>query len=116
MIGYQDFVAVVKSLFVSAEYRIPFLPSLNAEILGLVSLGRTSLALFTDIGVVYNGISESGLAGDISRWGSGAELKNRITFIGLDFVHSIGVAQLTNQLFGENDTEVYYRIKTVVPF
>ncbi|MDR9419058.1 hypothetical protein [Gracilimonas sp.] len=114
--GFRDFVAGDKSLFVSAEYRIPFLPSLNTEILGLMSLGRTSIALFTDTGIVYNAISESGSTGDISRWGAGAELKNRISLFGLNFVHGVGVAQPTKQLFGDNNTEVYYRIKTVVPF
>ncbi|MEX0723993.1 MAG: BamA/TamA family outer membrane protein [Gracilimonas sp.] len=114
--GYRSFVAGSKTVFGSAEYRIPFLPSLQTEILGVLSLGSTSLALFTDAGVVYDGSSDSGDSGTISRWGAGAEIKNLITLLGVDFVHSVGFAQPANKLFGEEDQEIYYRVKTVIPF
>jgi len=114
--GYRSFVAGSKAAFGSMEYRIPFLPSLQTEILGVLSLGSTSLALFTDAGVVYDGISDSGDSGTISRWGTGAEIKNRITLFGVGFTHSVGIAQPVDKLFEEDNQEVYYRIKTVIPF
>ena len=114
--GYRDFVTGSRSAFGSIEYRIPFLPSLQTEILGVLSLGSTTFALFTDAGIVADGVSESSETGTIKRWGTGAEIKNRISLFGIDFVHSIGFAQPVKELFTERDQEVYYRIKTVIPF
>lgn len=114
--GYRDFVSGSRSAFGSVEYRIPFLPSLQTEILGVLSLGSTAIALFTDAGIVTDAISESSETSTVKRWGAGAEIKNRISLFGIDFVHSVGFAQPAKQLFSERDQEVYYRVKTVIPF
>lgn len=114
--GYRKFIAGKTSLFGSMEYRIPFLPSLQTELLGLIQLGATNLALFTDAGIVFDPVTELRETQPVNRWGAGIELKNRISLFGINFVHSVGFAQPTEDLFSENNQEVYYRIKTVLPF
>lgn len=114
--GYRDFVTGNRTAFGSIEYRVPFLPSLQTEILGVLSMGSTTFALFSDAGIVADGISESSETGTIKRWGAGAELKNLISLFGIDFVHSVGYAQPAKKLFSEREQEIYYRIKTVIPF
>lgn len=114
--GYRDFVAGDQVAFASMEYRVPFLPSLQTEILGLLKLGSTYATLFTDAGMVFEGQAESGESGTISRWGAGGEVKNLVSLFGIEFVHSLGIAKPANQLFDNQPFEVYYRIKTVVPF
>jgi Tol biopolymer transport system component len=114
--GYRDFVAGRRSAFGSVEYRIPFLPSLQTEILGVLNLGSTAIALFTDAGIVADAVSESLETGTVTRWGTGTEIKNRVSLFGIDFVHSVGFAQPAKELFTQREQEVYYRIKTVIPF
>ncbi len=67
--GYRKYIAGKRVLFGTAEYRMPFIPSLHTEILGLIRLGATSLTLFTDAAIVGDGILEDGSTTTINRWG-----------------------------------------------
>ncbi len=114
--GYRAFVTGKQVAFGSVEYRIPFIPSLQTQILGFIRLGGVSLSLFSDAGVVWDAQSESGETGTIQRWGAGAELKNEISIAGLSISHAFGIAQPAQQLFTDTKTDIYYRIQAVVPF
>ncbi|CAN5119496.1 PD40 domain-containing protein [soil metagenome] len=114
--GYRSFIAGKQVAFGSLEYRIPFLPSLNTRILGLLSLGSTSLAMFSDTGVVWEARFADERIGSEKRWGAGAEIKNRVSLIGIGFTHSLGIAQPAKVLFSDADYDLYYRIRAVVPF
>ena len=114
--GFRDFIAGNRVAFGSLEYRIPFLPSLNTTILGLVDLGSTSISLFTDAGVVWNARFDDGTTGTEHRWGAGTELKNSINFGGIRFIHAVGLAQPAQELFTDADYDLYYRVRATVPF
>ncbi|WP_234570459.1 BamA/TamA family outer membrane protein [Rhodohalobacter sp. 614A] len=114
--GYRQYVAGKRVLFGSAEYRMPFIPSLQTEILGLIQLGSTSLTLFTDAAIVGDAIGQDGSTNTIERWGAGAEIKNELQIFGLKFAHSLGVAQPVESLFEDDFVDLYYRVKAVVPF
>ncbi|MFO7738372.1 MAG: BamA/TamA family outer membrane protein, partial [Desulfatiglandaceae bacterium] len=114
--GYRDFVAGKQVAFGSLEYRMPFLPSLETRILGLIEFGSTALALFTDAGAVWEARFADGTTGTETRWGAGGEVKNRISLFGVDFTHSLGIAQPARELFTEVDYDLYYRVRAVVPF
>ncbi len=114
--GYRSFVAGDRVAFGSLVYRMPFLPSLNTTILGMVSLGSTSLSLFTDAGVVWNARFEDGTTGTEERWGAGAEIKNELRLFGITFAHALGIAQPARELFTDVDYDLYYRVRAVVPF
>lgn len=113
--GFHDYVTGNRMLFGTLEYRIPFADDLQTQLLGLVSLGRTTLAVFADGGVVW---SDSLTPDDaaISRAGLGAEVKNVLTFGGLQLTHSLGFAQPVQDFGGSRNQEVYYRVRAVVPF
>jgi hypothetical protein len=113
--GYRDFIAGRQVVFGSVEYRMPFLPSLNTTILGFLRFGPTSLALFSDAGIVRDvTVSEAEEITD-NRLGFGTEIKNIVGIGPVRFVHSVGVAQPHNELF-ESDYDLYYRIRASVPF
>jgi hypothetical protein len=114
--GYRKYVAGERVLFGTAEYRMPFIPSLQTEILGLIRLGSTSLTLFTDAAVVGDAIQQDGSTTTINRWGAGAEIKNELQIFGLGFAHSVGIAQPVKHLFEDDFVDLYYRVKAVVPF
>ncbi|MBO6586421.1 MAG: BamA/TamA family outer membrane protein [Gracilimonas sp.] len=114
--GYREFVTGKQVAFGSIEYRIPFIPSLQTQILGFVRLGGVSISLFSDSGIVWDARSESGATGTIQRWGAGAELKNEISIAGLSISHAFGVAQPAQQLFTDTKSDMYYRVQAVVPF
>jgi Tol biopolymer transport system component len=114
--GFRDFVAGNRVMFGSLEYRIPFIPSLETSVLGLVDLGSTSLSLFTDAGVVWNARLTDGTTGTEQRWGAGAELKNELTLFGIQFAHAFGIAQPAQELFTDTEPDLYYRVRAVVPF
>jgi hypothetical protein len=95
---------------------MPFIPSLQTEILGLIRLGSTSLTLFTDAAVVGDAIQQDGSTTTINRWGAGAEIKNELQIFGLGFAHSVGIAQPVKHLFEDDFVDLYYRVKAVVPF
>jgi hypothetical protein len=114
--GYRSFIAGNRVLFGSLEYRMPFLPSLNTSILGLVELESTTLSIFTDAGVVWNASFADGSTGTEQRWGAGAELKNEVRLFGISFAHALGIAQPARELFTDADYDLYYRVRAVVPF
>lgn len=114
--GYRGFVAGRQVLFGSLEYRVPFLPSLGTKVLGMLELGSTSLALFTDAGVVRNVQFADEPDPITNRWGAGAEVKNEVSLFGINFIHSLGVAQPAQELFTDVDVDLYYRVRAVVPF
>jgi hypothetical protein len=114
--GYREFVSGNRALFGSMEYRVPFLPSLETTILGIMSFGATSLSLFSDAGVVWNALNQSGNTGTEKRWGAGAELKNELRFFGVGITHAAGIAQPARNLFKDDSADLYYRIRAVVPF
>ncbi|MCH8558616.1 MAG: hypothetical protein LAT84_12375 [Balneolia bacterium] len=113
--GFSDYVPGDQMLFGTAEYRIPVLPSLDTQILGILRFGRTTAALFTDAGLVR-------IRGEfvdtetVSRAGSGFELKNQLGLFGLQIVHSVGIAQPVQDLFSSGNQEIYYRIRASIPF
>jgi hypothetical protein len=109
--GYRTFATGDRLLFGSAEYRLLLAPSLRTVVLGAVSLGATSLALFTDAGAVWG--TPQGRA---TQWSAGAEVKNAIRIGGFSFVHALGVGQPAERLFGPDDAQVYYRIGGALPF
>ncbi|MEX0904714.1 MAG: BamA/TamA family outer membrane protein [Balneolaceae bacterium] len=114
--GYRSLVAGRQVAFGSLEYRIPLLQSLQTRILGVVDFGSTSLSFFSDAGVVWNARQADGLRGTETRWGAGAEIKNSIRFLGILFSHAIGAAQPVENVFENDDVDLYYRIKAAVPF
>lgn len=113
--GYKSFVTGRQVAFGTLEYRIPFLPSLGTSILGFLQLNQTSLALFTDAGVVWDVQIPAGTATE-KRWGLGAELKNEIQLGPISFIHSIGFGQPYDDLFTKRNHDLYYQIKASVPF
>lgn len=114
--GYRSFLAGNRVLYGSVEYRMPFIPSLQTRLLGLIDLGSTTLSLFSDAGIVWEARLEEGTPGTERRWGAGTELKNRVTVFGLSFAHAIGIAQPVDKLFRSEDYDLYYRVRAVVPF
>lgn len=114
--GYREFVSGKQVAFGSLEYRMPFLPSLQTNILGLIQLGGTSIALFSDAGVVWDALRADGSRDTETRWGAGAEIKNRVQLFGINFTHSLGIAQPAEKLFTDADTDIYYRVRTIIPF
>jgi hypothetical protein len=113
--GYREYVTGNRLLFGSVEYRIPFADDLNTSLLGLISLGRTTLTAFADGGLVWSDDMSPGSEA-VRRAGAGLELKNVLNIAGINIVHSLGVARPTPQLSNNEHTEWYYRIRAVVPF
>lgn len=110
--GFRRFAYGDRLLFGSAEYRMPFIPSLETTLLGLVSLGATTAAAFVDAGVVWEG-------GDIvtRRTGLGVELKNALTIGGvLQVMHAFGIAQPASDVLTSERYDLYYRVRTSLPF
>ncbi len=111
--GYNAHVIGDGLLFGSAEYRVPLLPSLQTRLLGLISLGATTGAVFADAAMVWSGRDFD--AAD-RRVGVGAEVKNALRFGGLEIAHSAGVAQPVRALGHDEPLDVYYRIRAAIPF
>ncbi len=111
--GYRSFALGQTVVFGSLEYRIPVVPSLRTTLLGSVSLGSTSLALFADGGLVFDDVDY----GDaIKRLGVGMELKNELRLgSNIRFMHAVGIAGPANDL-GRDTYDLYYRIRTTLPF
>ncbi|MEZ4698519.1 MAG: hypothetical protein R2832_19030 [Rhodothermales bacterium] len=112
--GYRSFVLGKLIGFGSVEYRVPLTPSLQTELLGLIGLGSTAAALFVDGAIVS---PEPNLDVVTKRLGAGLEIKNEITFGGtLSVMHAIGIAQQAGSIGTGDNWEVYYRVRTVLPF
>ena len=114
--GYRSFVTGDRVFFGSVEYRMPFLPSLETRILGFLELNATTLSLFSDVGIVADAFNPFGTETVFERWGGGAEIKNGLELFGIDIAHTVGVAQPMDELFREEDVDLYYRVKAVIPF
>ncbi len=113
--GYRDYVTGNRLLFGTLEYRIPFADNLHTEILGIISLQRTTLTAFIDGGVVRNDNLPSGDR-TVSRAGAGLELKNVLSIGGLQILHSLGLAQPVEHIGDDDHLELYYRVRAVIPF
>ncbi|MCH8485686.1 MAG: hypothetical protein LAT75_02405 [Candidatus Cyclonatronum sp.] len=117
--GYSSwvdgYVTGNRMLFGTVEYRIPLFPSLQTQVLGLVSLGRTTVAAFMDGGAVWDD-DLLPADGSVRRLGTGFELKNELNFAGLQIAHSLGYAQPFRDFGTGRNEEIYYRIKAVIPF
>ncbi len=113
--GFRDYAAGERLFFGTLEYRMPFISDLDTRILGLIGLGRTSLALFLDGAVVHKDELRDD-RGTTRRAGAGAELKNVLSLGGLQLVHSLGLAQDVNEMGFDKDMELYYRLRAVIPF
>ena len=112
--GYRRSLYGDKTLFGSIEYRMPFIPDLQTRLLGVISLGSTTLSLFADAGTVWSG---SAFSSAEKRLGAGIELKNTLRIANfLDVLHAFGVAQPAELIGTESGYEVYYRIRTAIPF
>ncbi len=112
--GHRSYALGDRLLFGTLEYRVPVLSSLQTRILGAVSLGGVAAAAFADGGLVWTGADvENG----VSRVGLGLELKNELKLGGfLRFAHAFGIAQQAADVGIDEDYEIYYRIRTSVPF
>lgn len=113
--GFREFISGKYVAFASAEYRMPFLSSLNTTLLGFLRLGPVNLTLFADAGIVWE---PDTLFREVRsrRLGIGAEIKNKVSLGPLDFIHSVGLAQPHYDLTGFDDYDLYYRVKASVPF
>jgi len=114
--GYREFITGDQVVFATVEYRVPFLPSLRTRILDGIILGSTSLATFADSGVLFRSRQLDGSRSTEERLGFGIEIKNRISFFGLEIGHAFGIAQKYDELFKGNRYDTYYRVKASVPF
>ena len=112
--GYRRYAIGNRVAFASVEYRMPLVPDLQTRLLGVVSLGATALALFTDAGLVWSG---GDLGGAVERLGMGVEVKNAVQIGGIfEVMHAVGIAQPATDLFAREGYDLYYRIRAAVPF
>lgn len=111
--GYNSHAIGDRLLFGSAEYRMPLLPDLQTRLLGLISLGATTGALFVDAASVWTG---DDIENAQHRTGLGAELKNALRFGGIEITHSVGIAQPADALGRDEPADIYYRIRAAIPF
>ena len=110
--GFRAFAYGDRLLFGTAEYRVPVLPSLQTSILGFLELGSTTFSAFVDAGGVWN--DGEPIA---RRLGVGAEFKNTLTIGGsFQLMHAIGFAQPGPDLGTAEIYDLYYRIRTTIPF
>jgi hypothetical protein len=113
--GYRQYATGDGLYFGSAELRVPVAPTLNTSVLGLVSLGRTSAAVFADAGRVTGVTNIPGTTTE-DRFGVGAELKNELSILGLSISQSIGLARPADRWDDAGANDLYWRIKGVVAF
>jgi outer membrane protein assembly factor BamA len=114
--GFSDYVVGDRMLFGTIEYRMPLLNSLQTQFLGLISLGRTTIAGFLDAGAVWSEPDNTGSRELTNRAGTGFELKNVLNIGPLSIIHSLGFAQPVPDFGGSQNREVYYRVQTTIPF
>ncbi|HEX7071597.1 MAG TPA: hypothetical protein VF190_12355 [Rhodothermales bacterium] len=111
--GYRRYAIGDRVLFGSIEYRVPVLSSLQTRLFGVISLGATTVSGFADAGAVWSGADFENAD---RRLGAGVEVKNAIR-IGrvFEFSHALGIGwPLYEEPGAEN--EIYYRIRTSLPF
>ncbi|MDZ4698447.1 MAG: hypothetical protein SH809_01970 [Rhodothermales bacterium] len=110
--GYREFVLGNRLAFGTVEYRMPIAPSLQTTVLGFVSLGATTLALFADGGMVWEDRVRQA-----RRLGVGAEVKNALVLGGvLTIAHAVGIGQPYDVLGTDRNYEIYYRLRAALPF
>ena len=116
--GFREVATGNRMLFSTVEYRLPFLPSLETQILGLVGFGRTTLSAFLDVGAVWSDdlLPDDAADGTVTRAGAGFELKNVLNLFGVPILHSIGYAQPFEDFGTERNQEIYYRVRATVAF
>ena len=116
--GFREVVTGNRMLFSTVEYRLPFLPSLETQILGLVGFGRTTLSAFLDVGSVWSDDLLPGdeASGTVTRAGTGFELKNVLNLFGVPILHSVGYAQPFDDFGSDRNQEIYYRVRATVAF
>lgn len=113
--GFRGYVAGESLLFGTAEWRMPIADDLQTQILGVVALGRTSVAVFADGGVVGGVTNLPGVSTE-RRVGAGVELKNELRVLGLSLSQSLGAARPADQLQSDAFTDIYWRIKGSIAF
>lgn len=111
--GFRQAAVGDRMLFGSAEYRVPLLTDLQTRLLGLVSLGAVTGAVFIDGALVWTG---DDFDAAIRRTGAGAELKNALRIGGLQLGHAVGFAQPIEHVGGRDEYEIYYRVRAAIPF
>jgi Tol biopolymer transport system component len=118
--GYRRYAVGTRALFGSVEVRGPVVADLQTTLLGLVRLGAVAPAVFADGGLVWSG---SNLDGAVRRLGVGAELRNVVSVVGFEVLHSVGLATPAGNLdevfdgsIAWDDVDLYYRIQAAVPF
>ena len=111
--GYRRYALGNRVLFGTLEYRVPVLDDLQTRLLGLVSLGTTTVAAFADAGLVW---TDAAFEQADRRLGVGVELKNALELGGFEIAHALGVAQQADFLGTRDQYDVYYRIRAAVPF
>lgn len=112
--GFRAYALGDGLLFGSAAYRIPLASSLETSLLGVASLGSLAGALFADAGIVWN---RDARTRPVQRLGVGLELKNALQLGNrIRISHALGAAQPSVHLGSKRHYEVYYRIRTTLPF
>lgn len=114
--GFSDYVVGDRMLFGTLEYRMPLLSDLQTQFLGLISLGRTTVAAFLDGGAVWGETNTMGNRELTNRAGAGFEVKNVLNIGPLAIIHSLGFAQPVPDFGGSKNRELYYRVQTTIPF
>ena len=114
--GYRRYAVGDRLLFGTVEYRMPPVFDLQTRLLGFLSVGRVSPALFADVGMVWTG-ADFGEA--VRRTGVGLELKNRISLGDFPLVHALGIAQPwrdVGRTVEWDALDLYYRVQATLPF
>ncbi len=118
--GYRSYAVGTRSLFGSAELRLPVLVDLQTTVLGLARFGPVAPALFVDGGLVWTGSDWDNAA---RRVGVGVELANLVSIGGFELRHAVGLAtpastldELVDGALAFGDLDLYYRIQAALPF
>ncbi|MBC8312373.1 MAG: PD40 domain-containing protein [Candidatus Marinimicrobia bacterium] len=110
--GYNNYVTGDQLLYFTSELRIPFIPILPANVLG-ITIGDISGALFTDTGLVWDRGSDA----EKPILTAGYELKYAWKLGGSPlFYTSMGYAQELNDWEAGNEPTYYVRYALVNPF
>lgn len=113
--GYRKYVVGDALYFGTAEVRVPVVGDLQTQVLGLVSLGRTSVSAFADVGMV-TGVSNLPGVDTEKRAGIGFEARNEVRILGLSISQSVGLARPADRWDDAGANDLYWRIKGVVAF
>ncbi|HPG42055.1 MAG TPA: hypothetical protein PLP19_22095 [bacterium] len=109
--GISEYMFGDRLWLATAEYRIDLIENLGWQAAG-ITLGRVTLAGFTDIGSLWYEKQSSYKKATIYKT-YGWELKNEVNWGGFVFAHEFGQAWVWDS---DDDPELYYRIRAVAPF